>query len=74
MEEAQGPSHEPVLVAEVLALLGPSRGGLFVDCTVGLGGHTQALLEHGASRVLGLDRDPAAFGRGHQPIEADKSR
>ena len=61
MEEAQGPSHEPVLVAEVLALLAPSRGGLFVDCTVGLGGHTQALLEHGASRVLGLDRDPVAL-------------
>ena len=68
MEEAQGPSHEPVLVAEVLALLAPSRGGLFVDCTVGLGGHTQALLEHGASRVLGLDRDPAALERARERL------
>ena len=68
MEEAQGPSHEPVLVAEVLALLAPSRGGLFVDCTVGLGGHTQALLEHGASRVLGLDRDPSALERARERL------
>jgi len=68
VEEAQGPSHEPVLVAEVLVLLAPSRGGLFVDCTVGLGGHTQALLEHGAARVLGLDRDPAALERARERL------
>jgi 16S rRNA (cytosine1402-N4)-methyltransferase len=55
------PLHVPVLVAETLALLEPSRGGLFVDCTVGLGGHSQALLEAGADRVLGLDRDPDAL-------------
>ena len=53
--------HEPVMVAEVLDLLAPARGGLFVDCTVGLGGHTRALLEAGASRVLGLDRDRRAL-------------
>ena len=69
MEQAQGSSHEPVLVAEVLALLAPSRGGLFVDCTVGLGGHTQALLEHGASRVLGLDRDAAALDYARERLQ-----
>jgi 16S rRNA (cytosine1402-N4)-methyltransferase len=53
--------HEPVLVPEVVALLDPSRGGLFVDCTVGLGGHSRALLAAGASRILGLDRDPDAL-------------
>jgi 16S rRNA (cytosine1402-N4)-methyltransferase len=53
--------HEPVLVPEVVALLDPIRGGLFVDCTVGLGGHSRALLEAGASRILGLDRDPEAL-------------
>ena len=53
--------HAPVLVAETLALLEPSRGGLFVDCTVGLGGHSRALLDGGADRILGLDRDPAAL-------------
>jgi 16S rRNA (cytosine1402-N4)-methyltransferase len=50
-----------VLTAEALEYLRPGRGGLFVDCTVGLGGHTRALLEAGATRVLGLDRDPQAL-------------
>ena len=54
-------THEPVLPAEVLSWLQPARGGLFVDCTVGLGGHSRALLEAGASRILGLDRDRDAL-------------
>ena len=49
------------MVAEVLEHLAPARGGVFVDCTVGLGGHARALLEAGASRLIGLDRDPAAL-------------
>src|ERR687891_1973073 len=53
--------HEPVMVAEVLAHLEPARGGVFVDCTVGLGGHARALLEAGASRVIGLGRDAEAL-------------
>ena len=53
--------HEPVMVAEVLSHLEPARGGLFVDCTVGLGGHARALLDAGASRLIGLDRDPEAL-------------
>jgi len=53
--------HEPVLVTEVLEHLAPSRGGVFVDCTVGYGGHSRAMLDAGASRVIGLDRDPAAL-------------
>jgi 16S rRNA (cytosine1402-N4)-methyltransferase len=54
-------SHEPVMVPEVVEMLVPSRGGLFVDCTVGLGGHSRALLAAGATRILGLDRDPKAL-------------
>ena len=50
-----------MLTAEVLHYLQPGRGGLFVDCTVGLGGHARALLEAGATRVIGLDRDPDAL-------------
>lgn len=53
--------HEPVMVTEVLEHLAPGRGGVFVDCTVGYGGHARALLEAGASNVIGLDRDPAAL-------------
>ena len=50
-------THVPVMTAEVLHFLRPEQGGLFVDCTVGLGGHSRALLEAGATRVIGLDRD-----------------
>jgi 16S rRNA (cytosine1402-N4)-methyltransferase len=53
--------HEPVLVAEVVERLAPARGGLFVDCTVGAGGHTRALLEAGATRVVAIDRDRDAL-------------
>jgi 16S rRNA (cytosine1402-N4)-methyltransferase len=56
-------SHLPVLTAEVLRQLQPERGGLFVDCTVGLGGHSRALLEAGAARILGLDRDEDALAQ-----------
>jgi len=63
-------AHEPVMVAEVLDVLAPSRGGLFIDCTVGLGGHSRALLEAGADRVLGLDRDPSALAIARQTLSA----
>jgi 16S rRNA (cytosine1402-N4)-methyltransferase len=53
--------HVPVLTAEVLGFLQPQRGGLFVDCTVGLGGHAKAIVEAGATRLLGFDRDPQAL-------------
>jgi 16S rRNA (cytosine1402-N4)-methyltransferase len=51
------------MVAEVLAHLEPARGGVFLDATVGLGGHGRALLAGGASRLIGLDRDPEAIAR-----------
>ena len=53
--------HVPVLTVEVLKYLQAERGGLYVDCTVGLGGHARALLEAGATRVIGLDRDVHAL-------------
>jgi 16S rRNA (cytosine1402-N4)-methyltransferase len=53
--------HVPVLTADVLLNLRPDRGGLFVDCTVGLGGHARALLEAGAERLIGFDRDAGAL-------------
>jgi len=54
-------THEPVLTAEVLQQLCPERGGFFVDCTVGLGGHARALLAAGATRLVALDRDKDAL-------------
>src|SRR5882672_4711620 len=63
-------AHEPVMVAEVLEQLDPSRGGVFVDCTVGLGGHARALLDTGATRLIGFDRDPAAVEAARTALKA----
>lgn len=61
-------AHAPVMTAEVLAALQPEGGGLFVDCTVGLGGHARALLSSGATRLIGIDRDPAALALAGQAL------
>jgi 16S rRNA (cytosine1402-N4)-methyltransferase len=61
-------THVPVMTAEVLHLLRPERGGLFVDCTVGLGGHARALLEAGATRIIGLDRDRTALALARETL------
>lgn len=55
--------HVPVLVAEVIGYLAPERGGVFFDGTLGGGGHAAALLEAGATRVIGVDRDGEALER-----------
>lgn len=64
------PVHEPVMVAEVLEHLDPSRGGVYVDCTIGLGGHARAVLEAGAARLIGLDRDPAAVAAAREALSS----
>ena len=54
--------HVPVLLREVTTLLRPERGGIFVDATLGLGGHTEALLAAAPSvQVVGIDTDPDAL-------------
>ena len=59
------PSHVPVLLDRVVALLAPALahdGAVLVDCTLGLGGHTEAVLQRcRAARVIGIDRDTAAL-------------
>jgi len=57
------PVHVPVLLDEVIAGLQAQRGGYFVDCTVGLGGHAAAILEKisPSGRLLGIDADPEAI-------------
>jgi 16S rRNA (cytosine1402-N4)-methyltransferase len=62
------------MVAEVLEHLEPARGGIFLDCTVGLGGHARALLDAGASRLIGLDRDPAAIAHAGEALSAYGAR
>ena len=64
-----GAPHRPVLLQETLTYLAPERGGLFVDCTVGLGGHSEAILKSSPdTRILGLDLDPAALEYSRQRL------
>lgn len=56
--------HLPVLLAPTIAALAPERGGLFVDATLGGGGHAEALLEAGPEiRLIAVDRDAQAVTR-----------
>ena len=54
--------HDPVLVREVMEFLTPSGNGVYLDGTVGGGGHSAILLEECAScKVIAVDRDPDAL-------------
>lgn len=58
------------MLAETLERLEAGRGGLFVDATVGLGGHSEALLEAAPDvHVVGIDRDPRALERAARRLE-----
>jgi 16S rRNA (cytosine1402-N4)-methyltransferase len=65
--------HRPVFVEEVVALIAPRRGGLYVDGTVGDGGHTRELLARSApdGRVVGFDRDASALERARAALLED---
>ena len=67
-------THVPVMTAEILQFLRPEHGGLFVDCTVGLGGHARALLDAGATRLVGLDRDLDALARAAETLAPWRER
>jgi 16S rRNA (cytosine1402-N4)-methyltransferase len=54
--------HAPVMVEEILSYLRPERGGVFLDGTLGGGGHAEAILEAAPeARLIGVDRDPDAL-------------
>jgi len=67
--------HEPVLVAETIDLLAPERGGLFVDATLGAGGHADALLRASpTAQLLGIDRDSEIMPLARQRLVAHGDR
>ena len=66
--------HEPVLPVETIEQLAPEGRALMVDCTVGTGGHTAALFQAGAARVLGFDRDAEVLGLARQRLSTWQDR
>jgi 16S rRNA (cytosine1402-N4)-methyltransferase len=60
----QDRAHRPVMLAEVLEVLAPRDGAIYVDGTFGAGGYSEALLQAADCRVWGIDRDPRAMACG----------
>lgn len=63
------PGHVPVMLREVLEVLAPRTGAIYVDGTLGAGGYSRALLEAAECTVWALDRDPEAIARGKDLAE-----
>jgi len=63
--------HLPVLTREMLDLLSPREGGTYIDATVGLGGHSEALLKTVGinGRVIGIDRDEEALKKTEERLQ-----
>lgn len=58
-------AHVSVLLEEAVSALGPEKGGIFVDCTAGGGGHSEEIIKRlpAGSRLISLDRDDRAVER-----------
>jgi 16S rRNA (cytosine1402-N4)-methyltransferase len=63
--------HHSVLLEEVVAALAPRSPGVYIDATLGLGGHAEAILDASgpAGRLLGVDRDPEALVLAEQRLK-----
>ncbi|MFN3835486.1 MAG: 16S rRNA (cytosine(1402)-N(4))-methyltransferase RsmH [Glycocaulis sp.] len=67
-------AHVPVLLTEVMDVLKPRSGGLYVDGTFGAGGYSRAVLGVEGARVIGIDRDPGAGAMAAQMKQAFPGR
>jgi len=77
MTNPGGPAHVPVLLERCIGLLAPALTGpddVVVDCTLGMGGHAEALLAGTPARLIGLDRDPEALRRSADRLAAYADR
>ena len=63
--------HIPVLLDEVMCLLNPKDGGVYVDCTLGAGGHAERILELSSpgGRLIGIDLDSEAISIAKERLE-----
>lgn len=67
--------HFPVLLEEVIEGLNVRQGGVYLDGTLGAGGHAEALLSaHPGIRLIGMDRDPAALALAEDRLAAYRDR
>jgi 16S rRNA (cytosine1402-N4)-methyltransferase len=66
------PAHVPVLLKEAIDFLEVRRGGIYIDATVGLGGHSYEIAKRlgAAGHLIGLDKDPAALERAGFRLQA----
>jgi 16S rRNA (cytosine1402-N4)-methyltransferase len=62
-------THEPVMTAEVIEHLAVIPGNLYLDCTLGAGGHAAAIIKQGG-QVIGIDRDPLAIEICRQKLDS----
>ena len=78
MSKALSEQHQPVMVEEVFQLLQPAlmaNDALFVDCTLGLGGHSEYFLKHLEKlKVVGFDQDQIALSRAQTRLKDFNSR
>ncbi len=70
------PAHIPVLIPETLDLLAPQPGDIVLDCTLGLGGHSEAILKLIAvdGHLIGLDTDAENLASASRHLEPFENR
>ncbi len=62
--------HRPVMLREVLEVLDAGRGGVFIDATLGLGGHSEAILDANSDvSLIGIDQDRDAINRAGEKLK-----
>ena len=62
--------HKSIMLDEVISILNPSENEIYVDCTLGAGGHTRQILKTAKCNVVGIDRDPSAFSLNREEYKA----
>ena len=70
----QNSLHKSIMLGEVLDILKPSENEIYVDCTLGAGGHTREILKTSNCNVIGIDRDPSALSLNDDEYKSYASR